>query len=99
MLCRKFEHWFTSTSTHVGILITEISFIYENYANEFVIMLNTHGHTKSSMLTGIVCALNGFTLFTANCAWPTSVHVSGTLKAGCLTMLWLEEVARALSTG
>lgn len=62
-------------------------------------MLNTHGHTKSSMLTGIVRALNGLTLFTANCTWPTSARISWAFKAGCLALLGLEEVAWTWSTG
>jgi hypothetical protein len=73
--------------------------MYKNYPTEFLIMLSTHGHTKSSMLTGTVCALNGLTLFTPNCTWATSACVSRTLKAGCLTMLGLEEVTWTLSTG
>jgi len=62
-------------------------------------MLNTHGHTESSMLTGIVRALNGLTLFPANCTWPTGARISWAFEAGCLTILGLEEVAWTWSTG
>jgi hypothetical protein len=62
-------------------------------------MSNTHGHTESSMLTGVVCALNGLALLTADCAWPTGARVSRAFKAGCLSILGLEEVAWTRSAG
>jgi len=62
-------------------------------------MLNTHGHTESSMLTGVVRALNGFALFPANCAWPTGARIGRAFEAGCLAILGLEEVAWTWSTG
>jgi hypothetical protein len=62
-------------------------------------VLNTHGHTESSMLTGTVCALNGLALLTADRAWPAGARVSRAFKAGRLSILGLEEVARTRSTG